>query len=358
MKEDEGKQEDKFDFTSDGEGLGYISLDRARVRAMQEARNTPGDYGEAFRGKRMVFEAIEDDENEDYYIIVLSFRPAGEFEGRPGREQFFIEKEGVVAIRQVLSFPHSGNRGRAGLIFTTLGLGSITVVVIVTILLAVNGDDSDLPVLANIDSTKSPQESGGLVLETPESAQITTPVLDVGPTQFPVKSTPMPKSTLAPPSTIASIVSTSTPTLLTRPTPGPFATAVTRRTPVITKTPDQSTITIGVKGDSLQFDTNQISVESGEEITITLANSSGVNTHNLVIVQDGTKDAVAANGTAAGPANNWVIPGDARVIANTVLLGPVDSGEVTFTAPAPGTYQFVCTFPGHNFTMFGDFIVH
>jgi hypothetical protein len=29
-----------------------------------------------------------------------------------------------------------------------------------------------------------------------------------------------------------------------------------------------------------------------------------------------------------------------------------------FTAPAAGTYQFVCTFPGHNFTMFGDFIVN
>jgi azurin len=70
------------------------------------------------------------------------------------------------------------------------------------------------------------------------------------------------------------------------------------------------------------------------------------------------KDAVAADGTAAGPANNWVPPGDARVIANTILLDPETFGEVTFTAPASGTYQFVCTFPGHNFTMFGNFIVN
>ena len=76
-----------------------------------------------------------------------------------------------------------------------------------------------------------------------------------------------------------------------------------------------------------------------------------------MIVQDGTKDAVAADGTPAGPANNWVAPGDSRVIANTALLGPGESGDVTFTAPVPGTYQFVCTFPGHNFTMFGDFTV-
>ena len=69
-------------------------------------------------------------------------------------------------------------------------------------------------------------------------------------------------------------------------------------------------------------------------------------------------DAVAPAGTAAGPANDWVPPGDSRVIASTRLLDPGTTGEVTFTAPAPGTYQFVCTFPGHNLTMFGNFVVN
>ena len=118
------------------------------------------------------------------------------------------------------------------------------------------------------------------------------------------------------------------------------------------------TIAIGAVGETLAFNTSSISAASGSEVTITFENPSANNQHNLVIVKDGTKDAVAADGTAAGPANNWVQPGDDRVIANTVLLNPGTSGEVTFTAPAPGTYQFVCTFPGHNFTMFGDFIVN
>ena len=30
---------------------------------------------------------------------------------------------------------------------------------------------------------------------------------------------------------------------------------------------------------------------------------------------------------------------------------------MVFSAPPPGTYQFVCTFPGHSFTMFGEFVV-
>ena len=117
-------------------------------------------------------------------------------------------------------------------------------------------------------------------------------------------------------------------------------------------------ISIGAVGETLAFDTDSITADSGSEVTITFNNPSANNQHNLVIVQEGTKDAVAADGTASGPANNWVQPGDARVIANTILLDPGASGEVTFTAPASGTYQFVCTFPGHNFTMFGNFIVN
>ncbi|NQW23287.1 MAG: cytochrome C oxidase subunit IV family protein [SAR202 cluster bacterium] len=118
------------------------------------------------------------------------------------------------------------------------------------------------------------------------------------------------------------------------------------------------TLVVGVAGETLGFDTQSITAASGAEVTISVTNPSANNSHNLVIVKAGTKDAVAADGTAAGPTNDWVTPGDSRVIAHTKLLTPGVDGEVTFTAPAPGTYQFVCTFPGHNFTMFGDFVVN
>ena len=48
MAQDEGKEEEKFDFTREGEVLGYISLDQARVLAMRTARETPGEYGGQF----------------------------------------------------------------------------------------------------------------------------------------------------------------------------------------------------------------------------------------------------------------------------------------------------------------------
>jgi len=35
------------------------------------------------------------------------------------------------------------------------------------------------------------------------------------------------------------------------------------------------------------------------------------------------------------------------VIASTKMLGPGETATVTFTAPAPGVYDYICTFPGH-----------
>ena len=117
------------------------------------------------------------------------------------------------------------------------------------------------------------------------------------------------------------------------------------------------TIAISAVGDGFEFDLTSLSANSGDEVTVTFNNPSATNSHNFVLVQDGEKDTVAADGTVAGPGNDWVKPGDSRVIANTAVAGPGETKEVVFTAPAPGAYQFVCTFPGHNITMFGEFVV-
>ena len=86
MADDQESKEDKFDFSSEGEVLGYISLEQARLLAMQTARDTPGDYGRRFRGVRMVFQPVEEEDGEDYYVVTLSFRPEGDFVGTPGQE--------------------------------------------------------------------------------------------------------------------------------------------------------------------------------------------------------------------------------------------------------------------------------
>ena len=141
MAEDKGKEEEKFDFTSEGEG--YISLAEARVLAVRTAVETPGDYGRQYQGVTMVFEAVESGEDEDFYNITLSFRPQGNFAGTPGQEQFVVGKEGTIAVRQVLSFPTqtsgsgSGGGRAAGIPSWLLfgGLGAV-VAAIVSVMIA------------------------------------------------------------------------------------------------------------------------------------------------------------------------------------------------------------------------------
>jgi len=45
------------------------------------------------------------------------------------------------------------------------------------------------------------------------------------------------------------------------------------------------------------------------------------------------------------------------VIAHTKMIGGKQSTQVTFTAPAAGTYDFICSFPGHSGLMKGKFLV-
>ena len=91
MVEGEGKKEDQFGFTPEGEAIGYISLEQARVEAMAPLVRTPASSD---RPGRMAFDVVEQEEGEDYYIITLSVRPEGDFaqgwfRGRAGQEQLF-----------------------------------------------------------------------------------------------------------------------------------------------------------------------------------------------------------------------------------------------------------------------------
>jgi len=56
VAQDEGKkEEEKFDFTSEGEVLGYISLDQAGVLAVQHARENTDFYGRMLHNGDMEF---------------------------------------------------------------------------------------------------------------------------------------------------------------------------------------------------------------------------------------------------------------------------------------------------------------
>lgn len=109
MAEDESnKQEEKFEFTPEGEAIGYISLDQARVLALQHARDNRDFYGR-FGDMGLIWDVIGADETEDYYEVRLSYWPAGNFRS-PGIEQFKIDKTGPIESRQIVSPPQTSRR--------------------------------------------------------------------------------------------------------------------------------------------------------------------------------------------------------------------------------------------------------
>ena len=107
----------------------HISRDQSRVLAMRTARETPGAYGRSLGGVPMAFEVTAEEETEDYYVVTLSYRPQGSFTGTPGQEQFFIDKEGTVAHRQVLSLSRAEGGRRIQTVPIILGLAAAVIVV-------------------------------------------------------------------------------------------------------------------------------------------------------------------------------------------------------------------------------------
>jgi azurin len=120
------------------------------------------------------------------------------------------------------------------------------------------------------------------------------------------------------------------------------------------------TLEIGSKGDELLFDKAELTAPAGAKVTLKFKNNASAasgNKHNWVLAKAGQADAIAADGIAAGEASNYLKAGDNRVIANTKLIEAGKEDTVTFTAPAAGSYDFICTFPGHNVAMKGKLVV-
>ena len=119
--------------------------------------------------------------------------------------------------------------------------------------------------------------------------------------------------------------------------------------------------TVEITGnDQMKFSTTEIRVKAGEQVTLTLKNvgtmpkeSMG---HNFVLLGGGTDVEAFAMKAMVAKATDY-IPADMKtsIMSNTKLLGPGESETITFTVPA-GTYDFICTFPGHYASMRGKLI--
>jgi azurin len=120
------------------------------------------------------------------------------------------------------------------------------------------------------------------------------------------------------------------------------------------------TLEIGSKGDELAYDKAELTAAAGSKITLKIKNNASAasgNKHNWVLVKQGQAEAVALDGIAAGDAGGYLKAGDARVIAFSKMVESGKEESVTFDAPAAGSYDFICTFPGHYVVMKGKLVI-
>ncbi len=129
-----------------------------------------------------------------------------------------------------------------------------------------------------------------------------------------------------------------------------------------TSASDVLELTITADKIQLAYDTKSFEVAAGQKVSLTLANpEQGTQPHNLLVINPGTINQVgmAANQGMTDP--NFLknpVPKSDQVLFASKLVQPGESDVLEFTAPEkPGTYPYICTFPGHWMMMRGEMVV-
>lgn len=130
-----------------------------------------------------------------------------------------------------------------------------------------------------------------------------------------------------------------------------------------TSTAAPSVVEVSISGnDAMQFDLKEIKVKAGQTVKLTLVHSGKLPKeamgHNFVLLQKGTDMAAFAMASMTAADAGYIAASEAsKVIAHTNVIGGGESTTIEFPAPAAGTYDFICSFPGHYAVMQGKFIV-
>jgi azurin len=117
--------------------------------------------------------------------------------------------------------------------------------------------------------------------------------------------------------------------------------------------------------DQMSFNTKEITIDkSCKTFTVNLAHTGSlpknVMGHNWVLSKTADMAGIATDGMAAGIDKNYLKEGDDRIIAHTKIIGTGEKDSVTFDVSkltAGESYQFFCSFPGHNSMMKGAVVL-
>ncbi|MCA9169125.1 MAG: c-type cytochrome, partial [Planctomycetales bacterium] len=121
-------------------------------------------------------------------------------------------------------------------------------------------------------------------------------------------------------------------------------------------------LTVHTVEEKMAYDQTVIVVQAGQGVQIKFINED-IMPHNLVIVDSPAareEVGIAADRmqTQADALAKGYLPDSPHILHASRLIQPKDTDTLTFSAPAePGTYAYLCTFPGHWSKMYGALVV-
>jgi azurin len=113
------------------------------------------------------------------------------------------------------------------------------------------------------------------------------------------------------------------------------------------------TLTLRSRGPELAFFPDQLTVRAGTAVVLRYENGGDL-PHNVVIARD-DDDLDALIAAAYEAQATGFVPTDRAesMIAYSDLVSPGETVYLSFDAPPPGEYTFICLFPGHANMMIG-----
>ena len=132
------------------------------------------------------------------------------------------------------------------------------------------------------------------------------------------------------------------------------------RVKVEEKTETNSNLLVLNSNDQMLFDKSVLKAKAGEEVNLLLNHTGQIGKefmgHNFVLLKNGVDVDDFAQAAMLAKESEYIPAGD-DTIAFTSMIGGGESDQISFTVDEPGTYVFLCTFPGHYQIMRGEFIV-
>ena len=132
------------------------------------------------------------------------------------------------------------------------------------------------------------------------------------------------------------------------------------RVKVEEKTENNANLLVLNSNDQMLFDKSVLKANAGVEVSLLLNHTGKIGKefmgHNFVLLKNDVDVDDFAQAAMIAKENEYIPDGD-DTIAYTSMIGGGESDQISFTVDEPGTYVFLCTFPGHYQIMRGEFIV-